>query len=191
MLAQDADPDRCPVLTGSVTHLAPRLALCEERESPENVSDLGAGERIRTADLPLTRSMALCTVRTTCTDDTGYRTNGTHCTGIIRRAVPRTVPRRGPGYRASRLLCVTPPGSCIEFVHAQSGSCIPSAELLSPLPYGTAACVPHVREAQPGVRWSPSRAAWMPARSPRACPGISVGSGSIAMPRSGVGCSGA
>ena len=35
--------------------LAPRLAPCEERESPDNVSDLGAGERIRTADLPLTR----------------------------------------------------------------------------------------------------------------------------------------
>jgi hypothetical protein len=36
-------------------------------------AELGAGERIRTAGLPFTRSEASSTMRATCTDDTGHR----------------------------------------------------------------------------------------------------------------------
>jgi len=57
------------------------------------LADLGAGERDRTADLPFTRSPARCHERSTCTDDTGYRTDCTRSAGIIRLVVPRTVPR--------------------------------------------------------------------------------------------------
>ena len=57
---------------------------------------MGAGERIRTADLPFTRSTASCTERSTCTDDTDHRTDGTHHAGIIWRAGPRTGPRPRP-----------------------------------------------------------------------------------------------
>src|SRR2546423_652867 len=56
-------------------------------------SDLGAGERIRTADLPFTRSTAPCNERASCTDGASHRTDGIRCAGIIRRVVPRTVPR--------------------------------------------------------------------------------------------------
>jgi hypothetical protein len=59
----------------------------------EITSELGAGERIRTADLPFTRSVLTGSARASCTDDTGNRTDGTSCAGIILRVVPRTVPR--------------------------------------------------------------------------------------------------
>ena len=52
---------------------------------------VGAGERDRIADLPFTRSTALCTVRASCADDKGNRTDGISCAGIILRVVPRTV----------------------------------------------------------------------------------------------------
>jgi hypothetical protein len=35
--------------------------------------------------------MASCTEGASCTDGTGHRTEGSHCAGIIRRVVPRTV----------------------------------------------------------------------------------------------------
>ena len=57
------------------------------------LSDLGAGERDRTADLPFTRSTAPCTERTSCTDGTDNRTDSASCAGAIQRVVPRTVPR--------------------------------------------------------------------------------------------------
>jgi hypothetical protein len=57
-----------------------------------HLSDLGAGKRDRTADLPFTRSTASCTECPSCTDTAGHRTDCTRCTGTIRRAVPQTVP---------------------------------------------------------------------------------------------------
>jgi hypothetical protein len=56
-------------------------------------SDLGAGERDRTADLPFTRRPAPRTVRASCTDGTRHRTDSTRCTGNIHSIVPRNVPR--------------------------------------------------------------------------------------------------
>jgi hypothetical protein len=41
-----------------------------------------------------------------CTDSTNHRTDDTHRTEIIRRAVPRTVPRRGSSRPLITLLCV-------------------------------------------------------------------------------------
>jgi hypothetical protein len=41
----------------------------------------------------LTWSTAPCTVRASCTNGAGHRTDSTRCAGIIRPAVPRTVPR--------------------------------------------------------------------------------------------------
>jgi hypothetical protein len=61
----------------------------EERE----VAD-AADQHVGTADLPFTRSTASCNIRATCTDDTDHCTDSTRCAGIIRRVVPRTVPRR-------------------------------------------------------------------------------------------------
>jgi hypothetical protein len=43
-------------------------------------SDLGAGERIRTAGLPFTRSVAQRSERTTCTDTTDWCRDDTHFT---------------------------------------------------------------------------------------------------------------
>src|SRR5215472_16957520 len=59
----------------------------------EKLSLPGAPLRNRTVDLLLTISTASCTVRASCTDSTGYCTDGTCRAGIIRRAVPRPVPR--------------------------------------------------------------------------------------------------
>ena len=61
--------------------------------SEANVRPLGAGERIRTADLPFTRSTAICNMHASCTDGTGYRTDGARRAGIIWSAGPRTGPR--------------------------------------------------------------------------------------------------
>jgi hypothetical protein len=45
--------------------------------------------------------------RATCTDSTDHRTDGTHDAGIIRYAVPRTVPRpRRRGFRKEALIGV-------------------------------------------------------------------------------------
>jgi len=57
-------------------------------------SGLGTGERVRTAGLPFTRSTVPCCTCAACTYSTGYRADGTCCAGIIRRAGPRTGPRR-------------------------------------------------------------------------------------------------
>jgi hypothetical protein len=73
----------------------------------ETPSDLGAGERDRTADLPFTRSPALCTDRASCTDDTDHRTDSTHHAGIIRSAGPRTGPRLTTTIARCQLLSVT------------------------------------------------------------------------------------
>jgi hypothetical protein len=54
----------------------------------------GAGERIRTADLPLTRSMLPGPVSATCTDDTRKCHRCTQNRALSRRSVPRLVPRR-------------------------------------------------------------------------------------------------
>ena len=43
---------------------------------------------------------ASCTVRTSCTDETGHRTDGTRCTEIIRPAVPRPETARSQGPRS-------------------------------------------------------------------------------------------
>ena len=72
-------------------------------------AELGAGERIRTADLPFTRSTASCNMRATCADDTDHRTDGTHHAGIIWRAGPRTGPQPRRPFPAVLLLCVTSP----------------------------------------------------------------------------------
>ena len=68
---------------------------------------LGAGERVRTAGLPFTRSTATCIERSSCTDNTDHRTDGTRCAGIIPHAVPRTVPRPRLWPPPSCSLCVT------------------------------------------------------------------------------------
>jgi hypothetical protein len=57
----------------------------------------GAPLRNRTVDLLLTISTAPSAERASCTDPTGYSTDSTGCAGIIRRAVPRDVPRAPPG----------------------------------------------------------------------------------------------
>jgi hypothetical protein len=67
---------------------------------PSSKATGGAGEA-RTHDRRIMRSTALCTTRASCTDDTGYCTDGTHHTGIIWCAGPRTGPRRGPLVRSS------------------------------------------------------------------------------------------
>jgi hypothetical protein len=72
-------------------------------------AELGAGERIRTADLPFTRSTASCNMRATCADDTDHRTDGTHHAGIIWRAGRRTGPQPRRPFPAVLLLCVTSP----------------------------------------------------------------------------------
>ena len=54
----------------------------------------GAGERIRTAGLPFTRSMARCAVCASCTDSAAHSPADPHRAGMIRQAVPRPVPRR-------------------------------------------------------------------------------------------------
>ena len=53
----------------------------------------GAAYRNRTDDLRITRGLLPACARATCTDSTDHRTDGTHDAGIIRHAVPRTVPR--------------------------------------------------------------------------------------------------
>jgi hypothetical protein len=53
----------------------------------------GAGERIRTADLPLTRSMARSLGSATCTDATREFHHRTQNAGTFRSPVPRPVPR--------------------------------------------------------------------------------------------------
>jgi hypothetical protein len=58
------------------------------------LAELGAGERIRTAGLPFTRSVFTRCTGTNCTNGTGNRTDGIRCAGIILRVVPRTIPRR-------------------------------------------------------------------------------------------------
>jgi hypothetical protein len=60
---------------------------------PKTLAELGAGERVRTAGLPFTRSTAPCTECSTCTDDTDHCTHGTHHAGIIWRV--RRVRRPG------------------------------------------------------------------------------------------------
>ena len=49
-------------------------------DGAKNLSDMGAGERIRTAGLPFTRSPAQRSERTTCTDTTDWCRDGTHFT---------------------------------------------------------------------------------------------------------------
>lgn len=88
---------------GPVTFV-PRSETSNGRLPP----DLGAGERIRTADLPFTRSAAPSIEGASCTDDTDHHTDGTRCAGIIRRAGPRTGPRPRALRPAILLLCVTP-----------------------------------------------------------------------------------
>jgi hypothetical protein len=43
---------------------------------------------------PFTGSTASCTERASCTDSTGHGSDSTRSAGIIRRVIPRTVPRR-------------------------------------------------------------------------------------------------
>jgi hypothetical protein len=53
----------------------------------------GAAYRNRTDELRITRGMPPACARATCTDSTANRTDGCRGAGIIRQAVPRTVPR--------------------------------------------------------------------------------------------------
>ena len=53
---------------------------------------LGAGERIRTADLPFTRSPFCSYMCSNCTDAASYCSDGTRCAGVFRGVVPRFVP---------------------------------------------------------------------------------------------------
>ena len=57
------------------------------RNGPQAIPEvrITAGGRVR--------STAPCTTVANCTDDTNHRTDGTHYAGIIRRAIPRTIPR--------------------------------------------------------------------------------------------------
>ena len=57
----------------------------------------GAPLRNRTVDLLLTITTAQSTVRANRADNTGHRTDSTRRAGIICLAVPRPVPRPGPG----------------------------------------------------------------------------------------------
>jgi hypothetical protein len=66
----------------------------------------GAGGA-RTHDRRIMRSTASCTMPASCTNDTGHRIDGTHCSGIIGRAGPRTGPRLRRLYLLILLLCVT------------------------------------------------------------------------------------
>ena len=86
--ARDGSPGCCQ--TDPATTFVPRT---ETRQRVCTLSDLGAGERVRTAGLPFTRSTAPCTVRASCTNSTRHRTDSTRCAGIIQSAVPRAVPR--------------------------------------------------------------------------------------------------
>ena len=73
---------------------APEFAIIATRENTPSTrrSASGAGGA-RTHDRRIMRSTASCTERASCTDGTGHRTDDSHCAGIIRRVVPRTVPR--------------------------------------------------------------------------------------------------
>jgi hypothetical protein len=65
-----------------------RRLMIDVQVKAKTPAELGAVERVLTADLPLTRSTASSSVSASCTDDTGNHTDGTHCGGILRRAVP-------------------------------------------------------------------------------------------------------
>ena len=76
--------------------------------SKKRVSDLQmcrAAYRNRTDDLRITGGVLPACAHATCTDSTDHRTDGAHDAGIIRRAVPRTVPRpRRRGFRKEALI---------------------------------------------------------------------------------------
>jgi hypothetical protein len=78
------------------SHLLDVLALV--RVWPSAVPDLASSLRYyasqqRTIQRRITRGPLPAYARATCTDSTAHRTDGTRCGGIIRRAVPRPVPR--------------------------------------------------------------------------------------------------
>src|SRR6185312_16536421 len=54
---------------------------------------LGGADGARTHDRRIMRTTAPRTERASCTDETDHHTDGTRCSGIIRRAGPRTDPR--------------------------------------------------------------------------------------------------
>ena len=72
---------------------AVRAAAWNGRQQPDprSYSDKGGGQRLRNPRIM--RSTASCTERSSCTDSTGHRTDGTSCAGIMRSVVPRNVPR--------------------------------------------------------------------------------------------------
>jgi len=81
------------------SHLLDVLALV--RVWPSAVPDLASSLRYyasqqRTIQRRITRGTRCGYARTSCSDSTGYRTDGTRGAGIIRRVVPRNVPRGRP-----------------------------------------------------------------------------------------------
>ena len=86
-----------------------RCALRTAITSGEGSEALGGAGGTRTHDRRIMSSTAPCTERASCTDDTGHLTRSTGYAGIIRRVVPRTVPRRHLSRPAIVLLCVTSP----------------------------------------------------------------------------------
>ena len=72
----------------------------------------GAGERIRTADLPFTRSTARCAVCASCTDSAAHNPADPRRAGMIRQAVPRTVPRRKQSIATMREALPVEVGHC-------------------------------------------------------------------------------
>jgi len=106
--------DRCirrlpDVIEGALTQYNRPLSAGTFRTFKQ-VTSSGAGGA-RTHDRRIMRTTAPCTSCASRTDDTGYRTDGTHGAGIVRRVGPRTGPR--PKRRSLRvlLLCVTPSGA--------------------------------------------------------------------------------
>jgi hypothetical protein len=72
---------------------------------------LGGAGGARTHDRRIMRSVTLCIVCASCTDDTGYRADGPHRAGAIWSAGPRTGPRPGSSWPLILILCVTSPGA--------------------------------------------------------------------------------
>ena len=60
----------------------------------KTLSDMGAGGRSRTGDLPFTRSPACRPGRPTCTDGPATRPDCSRCTGSLSALIPRPIPRR-------------------------------------------------------------------------------------------------
>jgi len=78
-----------------------RRPRAKSKRSEKRQARLGGAGGARTHDRRIMRSTAPRSVRATCTDATDPGIDGTRCTGIIRRAGPRTGPRSRPNVLSS------------------------------------------------------------------------------------------